>query len=307
MRKLLLCAVLMALLLSLLTTSISCTKAEPNISFSPSSLSFTGTQGETNLPIQAIGIWNSGGQTLNWSVTDDATWLNLSPTSGSSIGGSSNVVISVNISDLMAGNYTGLVTISAPEATNSPQIVPVTLGVLAPLPTPTTIPTPTPTPVPTPTPTPPIDLATMTVRLDELPVGWSQAAIQKSSALHTTDGVSVLFENEYSEETQRIALRNMVLLFTSEQWANRWFEDQLSVSDGSHFCSGEEVAVGDGGCFSEVRCQEQEVGCQCQLTFTKGLFYVELDYYGLPLSQFSTQERFDFLNSLAQKVAARIP
>jgi len=154
MKKFIPCIVVISLLVSLVFAGISCTKAKPTISYSPPSLSFTATQGGDNPAIQAIGIWNSGGGALSWSVSDDATWLNLSPTNGSSTGGTSNVIVSVNISALTAGSHIAMVTISAPAAANNPQTIPVTLTVVSP-PTPTPAPTPISTQTPTgPTPTP---------------------------------------------------------------------------------------------------------------------------------------------------------
>jgi len=145
MKRPLFCAVIISLLLSLVIIGISCTKAKPTISYSPASLSFTATQGGDNPVIQAVGVWNSGGGTLNWSVSNDATWLNLSPTNASSTGGTSNVIVSVDIAGLTAGNHNALITISASSATNMPQTIPVTLTVASP-PTPTSTPTLTPTP-----------------------------------------------------------------------------------------------------------------------------------------------------------------
>jgi hypothetical protein len=99
----------------------------PTISFSPSSFSFSATQGGANPPSQTLHIWNSGGGTLSWSVSDDATWLSLSPTSGSSAGETDTVTVSVGISGMVAGTYSAIITISAPGATNTPQTVPVSL------------------------------------------------------------------------------------------------------------------------------------------------------------------------------------
>jgi hypothetical protein len=104
---------------------------KPTISFSPSNFSFSATQGGANPSNQTLEIWNSGpaGTTLNWSVSDNATWLSLSPTSGSSTGEHDLVTLSVNISEMSAGTYTATITISDPSATNNPQIVSVTLNV----------------------------------------------------------------------------------------------------------------------------------------------------------------------------------
>ena len=104
----------------------------PSIAFSTSSFTFIATQGGANPANQALSIWNSGGGTLNWSVSDDAEWLSLSPTSGSSTGETDNVTLSVDISGMSAGIYHATITISAPGATNTPRTVPVSLEIIAP-------------------------------------------------------------------------------------------------------------------------------------------------------------------------------
>jgi|GEM_PF-4120605 len=101
----------------------------PSISFTPNSFSFSGTAGGANPPSQTLQIRNSGGGTLNWTVSDNATWLSLNPTSGSSTGEWDPVTVSVNTSGLSAGTYSATITISASGASNSPQYVPVTLQV----------------------------------------------------------------------------------------------------------------------------------------------------------------------------------
>ncbi|TKJ46448.1 hypothetical protein CEE34_08920, partial [Candidatus Aerophobetes bacterium Ae_b3a] len=101
------------------------------IAYSPTSFSFTAVEGGSNPANQTLGIWNSGGDTLNWSVSDNATWLSLSPTSGSSTGETDNVTVSVNISGLSAAPHNATITISASGASNTPQTVPVTLTISA--------------------------------------------------------------------------------------------------------------------------------------------------------------------------------
>src|SRR5262249_52535317 len=75
---------------------------------------------------QTISITNTGAGTLNWTATDDASWLTVSPTSGTA---PSTLTASVNITGLAAGTYNGNITISATGATNTPVTVPVTLTV----------------------------------------------------------------------------------------------------------------------------------------------------------------------------------
>lgn len=98
----------------------------PTISVSPSSLSFSATQGGANPANQTISISNSGGGTLNWTASDDATWLTVSPSSGTA---PSTLTASVSISGLAAGTFNATITISATGATNTPVSVPVTLTV----------------------------------------------------------------------------------------------------------------------------------------------------------------------------------
>lgn len=98
----------------------------PTIGYSPASFSFTATQGGSNPQDKSLSIWNAGSGTLSWSVSDDATWLSLSPVSGTNSG---NVTVSVNITGLTAGTYYATITIAATGATNSPVNIPVTLTV----------------------------------------------------------------------------------------------------------------------------------------------------------------------------------
>ena len=96
------------------------------INLSPSSLSYAATQGAANPANQNISLTNSGG-TLNWTVSDDASWLAVSPASGS---GSSTLTASVNTAGLTAGTYNGTLTVSAAGA--SSKTVAVTLTVSSP-------------------------------------------------------------------------------------------------------------------------------------------------------------------------------
>jgi hypothetical protein len=87
----------------------------PNIALSPTTLSFTSTQGGSNPANQNVSVSNTGGGTLSWSASDNASWLSLSPTSGS---GNGTVVASINIAGLVAGSYSGTITVAAPGASS---------------------------------------------------------------------------------------------------------------------------------------------------------------------------------------------
>jgi len=99
------------------------------ISFSPASFSFSVAQGGSPPADQRLEVWNSGGGTLEWSVSDDAAWLSENPTSGSSTGERDIATVSVDAAGMSAGDYFANITITAPGVSNSPQTVPVTLCV----------------------------------------------------------------------------------------------------------------------------------------------------------------------------------
>src|SRR5262249_26573911 len=81
----------------------------PAIGASPTSLSFTAQQGGSNPAAQTVSISNTGGGTLSWSASDNATWLTLSPAAGT---GNGTVAASVTTGTLTAGSYSGTVTLS---------------------------------------------------------------------------------------------------------------------------------------------------------------------------------------------------
>ncbi len=62
----------------------------------------------------------------NWSITDNQNWLSCNPTNGA---GPGLVTVTVNSAGLSVGNYTGVITVSDPNATNSPQKINVNLSV----------------------------------------------------------------------------------------------------------------------------------------------------------------------------------
>ena len=103
--------------------------AAPVISFNPESLSFTAGEGGSNPANETLEIWNSGVDTLHWTLSDDAAWLSENPTSGSSMTERDTVVLSVDITGMSDGAYSTSITITAPGASNSPQTVPVALYV----------------------------------------------------------------------------------------------------------------------------------------------------------------------------------
>lgn len=74
----------------------------------PESMTFTGEQGGANPPSQTLSITNGGNGTLDWTATTDKPWLIINPSSGQA---PSQAEVSVNLSGLTAGTYTGVVTV----------------------------------------------------------------------------------------------------------------------------------------------------------------------------------------------------
>lgn len=117
------------------TVNLNLGKEPPaEISVNPRDLSFAASTSGGNPPPQTIRVKNSGQGTLNYTITDDANWLEVSPTSGSSTGGENAHQVSVNASGLNTGTYTATISVSDPNAVNNPQTVSVTLEVSTALP-----------------------------------------------------------------------------------------------------------------------------------------------------------------------------
>jgi len=100
----------------------------PLIALSRSALNFGGIYGGVKTEDQAFDLMNGGSGTLNWSVTDNASWLVCSPSSGS---GSQKITASIDTAGIPVGTYTAAITVSAVGALNSPQTVSVTLRIYA--------------------------------------------------------------------------------------------------------------------------------------------------------------------------------
>lgn len=78
---------------------------------------------------QGFLIRNIGEGTLNWTVSDDADWPTCSPVSGTNF---REVTVTVDASGLEPCTYTGTISVSDPNAINSPQTISVTLRIYGP-------------------------------------------------------------------------------------------------------------------------------------------------------------------------------
>ena len=97
---------------------------EPTLAISPQSLDFSTDQ--TSL---TFGITNSGTGTLTWTISDDMTWLSVTPTTGNTTTESDQITATVDRTGLSPGNYTGTITVT-PNNGNSGDVG-ITMTVIA--------------------------------------------------------------------------------------------------------------------------------------------------------------------------------
>lgn len=102
----------------------------PTITLSPTSLSVQTNQGSSP-SAGTFTVDNTGQGTLSYSITDNATWLSCSPTSGTSTGEADTITVTYSTASLAAGTYNATITVSDPNASNNPRTVAVTLTVNA--------------------------------------------------------------------------------------------------------------------------------------------------------------------------------
>jgi len=83
----------------------------------------------TDASSETFAVWNSGGNTLSYTISTNVSWLSCSPTSGSSTGETNLITVNYTTASLLAGTYHGVITVTAPGASGSPQQVEVELQV----------------------------------------------------------------------------------------------------------------------------------------------------------------------------------
>ena len=98
----------------------------PTLSVSPLTLSFSASVGGNNPPPSTISVANTGAGTLNFTASSDSSWLSVSPVSGTA---PQSLQATASITGLVAGTYTGHITIASSGTQGSPAIVTVTLSV----------------------------------------------------------------------------------------------------------------------------------------------------------------------------------
>ena len=101
----------------------------PTLARTPATLNFAGEADGPAAPTQTISVTNVGSGTVNFTVSDDAPWLSVTPTSGTA---PQTLTVTADPGALSAGNYDGVITITSAGSAGSPQTVAVDFEVAAP-------------------------------------------------------------------------------------------------------------------------------------------------------------------------------
>lgn len=77
-------------------------------------------------------VQRSGGDgAMTYTISDNAAWLSTNPSSGSSDGEADLIAVHYSVGTLAAGTYNATITVTSPEADNSPQRVAVRLEIVS--------------------------------------------------------------------------------------------------------------------------------------------------------------------------------
>ncbi|WP_300672178.1 M6 family metalloprotease domain-containing protein [Desulfoluna sp.] len=87
----------------------------------------------TDAPPQRFAVFNSGGGTLDYTISESLPWLSLDVGSGTATTEPDFITLTYDTDSLAAGNYAGTLTVTDAGASNSPQTIHVALIVNAPV------------------------------------------------------------------------------------------------------------------------------------------------------------------------------
>lgn len=105
--------------------------APPLLAVNPPDLTVASIQG-TNPPDQRFTVANGGLGMVNYTISEDASWLSVTPDGGTSTGEVDVIAVQYQTSALAPGTYAATITVSDPAVTNCPRAIRVTLTVSPP-------------------------------------------------------------------------------------------------------------------------------------------------------------------------------
>jgi hypothetical protein len=92
-------------------------------------LNFHTNDSASNPPPQTFKVRAAGAGSINYNLSKDKGWFDVTPNYGSSSGEWDTFTVSVNSSDFSDGTYSGTITITDPDAYNNPMEVGISLTV----------------------------------------------------------------------------------------------------------------------------------------------------------------------------------
>ena len=102
----------------------------PNIVLSRSTIDSSCDHG-TTAPSQTFNICNGQGGMLNYTISDDQTWLSCTPASGTATTESDAITVNFSTNGLAAGSYSAIITVTDPAASPTTATISVSLTVAA--------------------------------------------------------------------------------------------------------------------------------------------------------------------------------
>ena len=102
--------------------------ASPKISLDPTTIDRVFWIGDTPAP-DVFTVTNIGPDSLTYDITDDASWLSVCPSSGSSSGEADPINVNYDLAGLPPGKHTATITVTSDDAWNSPQTIAVAITI----------------------------------------------------------------------------------------------------------------------------------------------------------------------------------
>jgi hypothetical protein len=98
----------------------TCSSSGSMLEVDPTTLEFSAFEGDSELESQFVSIDDNGTGPLHWTASESIDWLSLSSTESET---PSTIQVSVDVSGLGAGEYSGPIMLASNDAQNSPQTV----------------------------------------------------------------------------------------------------------------------------------------------------------------------------------------
>jgi VWFA-related protein len=99
------------------------------VSVTPASLTFSVLLSQGDPLPQTLYVRNIGGGEMSYQAWVSASWLSVTPDTGSSTGEPNAVTVQTRTTGLSAGTYRATITIVAPRASNTPKLIPVSFTI----------------------------------------------------------------------------------------------------------------------------------------------------------------------------------